>query len=215
MPTRAEVIAAKIRQYDAQITGLQDAVADSAIAKLAIAQMVDASFGGGGGGGGGTSPLAVSDGIDQSIDIGTIIARLVDLVAKPNPPTQADIVAAIQTAADIDTLIARLISIDGRLIDFVATNKPVQAAITQIDGFIAAANSSQQALPSFPARIGWEIFNPGSSVFYIGVGVAAAISRGIPVLPNGAYSSPTAFLSTSQINIIGSTAGQPYTVISY
>jgi hypothetical protein len=48
MPTRSQVIASKIKQYDDQITGNQNAVIESAIAKLAIAQLADAVFSGSG-----------------------------------------------------------------------------------------------------------------------------------------------------------------------
>lgn len=51
MPTRAEVIASKIQQYDAQITGDQVSDIEGAIAKMAIAQLAGGISGGGGGGG--------------------------------------------------------------------------------------------------------------------------------------------------------------------
>jgi hypothetical protein len=109
---RSTVIASQISKYD-KIINDNRTIPDTelAIFKLAICQLVDAAFSGGGGGGTATTPQIISDGIDGSIDVNTIVARLVDLVAKPNPPTQADITAAIQAAADIDTIITRLTSI--------------------------------------------------------------------------------------------------------
>ena len=56
MPTRAEVIASKILQYESQITSDQNADIDGAIIKLAAAQTAN----GGGGGGGGTTANAAN-----------------------------------------------------------------------------------------------------------------------------------------------------------
>jgi hypothetical protein len=74
MPTRSEVIASLIDKYNAQITDTESAVVETAVMKLAIAQLVDAAFSGGGGGG--TTIATVSDGIDASVDINTILTRL-------------------------------------------------------------------------------------------------------------------------------------------
>lgn len=48
MPTRTEVISSLVQKYNAQITSTESAVVETAIMKLAIAQLVDAAFGGGG-----------------------------------------------------------------------------------------------------------------------------------------------------------------------
>jgi hypothetical protein len=73
MPTRSEVITSLIAKYNAQITDTESAVVETAVQKLAIAQLVDAAFSGGGGG---TTIAAVSDGIDASVDINTILTTL-------------------------------------------------------------------------------------------------------------------------------------------
>ena len=75
MPTRSEVITSLIAKYNAQITDTESAVVETAVQKLAIAQLVDAAFSGGGGGGG-TTIATVSDGIDASVDINTILTTL-------------------------------------------------------------------------------------------------------------------------------------------
>jgi hypothetical protein len=72
MPTRSEVITSLIAKYNAQITDTESAVVETAVQKLAIAQLVDAAFSGGGG----TTIATVSDGIDASVDINTILTRL-------------------------------------------------------------------------------------------------------------------------------------------
>jgi hypothetical protein len=71
MPTRSEVITSLIAKYNAQITDTESAVVETAIQKLAIAQLVDAAFSGGG-----TTIATVSDGINDSVDIDTILTRL-------------------------------------------------------------------------------------------------------------------------------------------
>jgi hypothetical protein len=71
MPTRSEVISSLISKYNAQITDTESAVVETAVMKLAIAQLVDAAFSGGG-----TTIATVSDGIDASVDINTILTRL-------------------------------------------------------------------------------------------------------------------------------------------
>jgi hypothetical protein len=73
MPTRSEVISSLISKYNAQITDTESAVVETAVMKLAIAQLVDAAFSGGGGG---TTIATVSDGIDASVDINTILTTL-------------------------------------------------------------------------------------------------------------------------------------------
>jgi hypothetical protein len=46
MPTRSEVITSLIAKYNAQITDTESAVVETAVQKLAIAQLVDATLGG-------------------------------------------------------------------------------------------------------------------------------------------------------------------------
>lgn len=82
MPTRTEVITALKSRYDAQITGLESANVESAIAKMAIAQLVDASFSGGGSGS--ISAAEVADGINISTTIGTILSQLTAIIANTN-----------------------------------------------------------------------------------------------------------------------------------
>ena len=106
--TRSSVIADLIDKYDAIVTGQDKSAIELAVFKIAICQLVDAAFSGGGGGG--TTIGTVSDGIDASVDIGTIITRLTSL--DTNRLTQANIESAIQAAADIDTIITRLTSIE-------------------------------------------------------------------------------------------------------
>jgi hypothetical protein len=138
--TRSQVISGLITKYDQIVNGPDKSAIELAVFKLAICQLVDAAFSGGSGSGSGTTIATVSDGIDGSADINTIVARLVDLVAKPNPPTQSDITAAIQSAADIDTIITRLTSIDtGKL-----TQSNIEGAIqsaADIDTIIARLTS--------------------------------------------------------------------------
>jgi hypothetical protein len=76
MPTRSEVITSLIAKYNAQITDTESAVVETAVMKLAIAQLVDAAFSGGG-----TTIATVSDGIDASADIGTIVTRLTTIAS--------------------------------------------------------------------------------------------------------------------------------------
>lgn len=127
--TRSSVIAGLITKFDGVINGTDTSAIELAVFKLAICQLVDAAFSGGGGGGGGsTTPQIVSDGIDQSIDINTIIARLADLVAKPNPPSQSDITIAINAAVDIDTIITRLTSLDTSKLTQANIESAIQSA---------------------------------------------------------------------------------------
>lgn len=153
--TRSQVIASQIAKYDAQITSKEGAVLESAIAKLAIAQLVDAAFSGGGGGGG-TSIQTVSDGIDQSIDINAIIAALGAINGKTM--VQADIVAAIQAAADIDTVIARLEAIEGN-------TRMTTTPIAQIAVTLAAGATGQFTIPANARSVTISITS-GSLVHY-------------------------------------------------
>lgn len=106
--TRSTVIAGLITKFDSVINGTDASAIELAVFKLAICQLVDAAFSGGGGGGG-TTIGTVSDGIDGSVDIDTIITRLTSI--DTNRLTQANVEAAIQAAADIDTIITHLTTI--------------------------------------------------------------------------------------------------------
>lgn len=107
--TRSQVISNLITKYDKVVTGNDKSAIEVAVFKIAMCQLVDAAFSGGGGGGG-TTIGTVSDGIDGSIDINTIITRLSSI--DTNQLTQAGVVTAIQSAADIDTIITRLTAIE-------------------------------------------------------------------------------------------------------
>ena len=113
MPSRASVINSLLTKYNSQIEQNESGIIETAAFKFLICQLIDKDFGAGGGGGGGsTTPQVVSDGIDQSTDINTILTRLGSIDNKAL--LQSDIVAAIQSAADIDTIITRLSSIDSK-----------------------------------------------------------------------------------------------------
>ena len=105
---RSQVISSLISKYDKVVNGSDRSAIELAVFKIAICQLVDAAFSGGGGGGG-TTIGTVSDGIDGSIDINTIIARLTSI--DTNRLTQANVEGAIQSAVDIDTIITRLTAI--------------------------------------------------------------------------------------------------------
>ena len=116
--TRSQVISNLITKYDKVVTGNDKSAIELAVFKIAICQLVDAAFsGGGGGGGGGTTIATVSDGIDASVDINTIISNLSSIDTRltsinTGQLTQAGVQAAIQAAADIDTIITRLAAIE-------------------------------------------------------------------------------------------------------
>jgi len=112
--TRAQVINSLIQKYDAQITDAESAVVETAVQKLAIAQLVDAAFSGGGGG---TTIATVSDGIDASVDIGTIVTRLTTIqnsLSTAFKPVVKELTAATQTRAANTTAYAIGDSYGGR-----------------------------------------------------------------------------------------------------
>lgn len=135
MPIYTEVVASRIEKYRAQLAreNGNDADINMAMFWIAIGGLVDAAFSGGGGGGS-TSASTIAQGIDQSIDINTIVQRLTDIDA--NQLNQSSVVAAIQSAADIDALIARLVAIDNKTPSLgtalIASSTPVNIASDQI-----------------------------------------------------------------------------------
>ena len=139
--TRSTVIEDLITKYDAIVTGQDKSAIELAVFKIAICQLVDAAFSGGGGG---TTIATVSDGIDDSVDIGTIITRLTSLdTAKL---TQSDITTAIQAAADIDTIISNLATIaTNQSPVVVATYTHSTASVVDTGVTVLAANASRKA----------------------------------------------------------------------
>lgn len=195
MPTRSQVISAKIKQYDAQITGTQEAVIETAIWKLALCQLVDAAFSGGGGGGGSTSAQTISDGIDGSIDIDSITGYLATIAAKPNGIIQSDIVSAIQTAADIDTIITQLNLLSS--IDTKVTNpniRPLTSADTvsvvlptglALESKQDVSNISLTSIDAKLTALQNKITNPGSG--YVGISTITRAANVSPYIANDVY----------------------------
>lgn len=168
-----------------------------AIFKLAICQLVDAAFGGGGGGG--TTPQIVSDGIDASTDINTILARLTSIDNKAL--LQADIVAAIQSAADIDIIIARLTSIVTNTSvgasNIVTTYTPTNPTIT---------DTGVVAIPANTARKHAIIVNRSTTnTVNLFFGVLGTFGAGLPLVPQQNYEINNANLYTGVIRGITST----------
>jgi hypothetical protein len=140
--TRSTVIADLITKYDAIVTGQDKSAIELAVFKIAICQLVDAAFSGGGGG---TTIATVSDGIDASVDIGTIITRLASL--DTGKLTQSDITSAIQAAADIDTIISNLATIATNQAPVVITTYTHSTASVVDTGVtVLAANASRKAV---------------------------------------------------------------------
>lgn len=156
MPTRAQVIAAKIKQYDAQITGLQDASIDSAIAKLAVAQLVDASLGGGGGGGAGGATEATLQAILAVLqDILTAQTQSRILLQQLNTSQSQELVAAqsrvtIERVQDLvigpNTIVHNL----GLPSPFTSTIDIVDNALGTIINAPISANSANSLVISTP-----------------------------------------------------------------
>lgn len=131
MPIYSDVVASRLEKYRSQLErdGTNDADIDGAIFRFVFCQLVDAAFGGGGGGGGGsTSSATIASGINQSIDIDTIIARLTDI--DTNQLNQSAVRAAIDSSVDLDTIIARLQSIDTKTLDGLAISGAIDGAST-------------------------------------------------------------------------------------
>ena len=136
--TRATVIADLITKYDAIVTGQDKSAIELAVFKIAICQLVDAASGGG------TTIATVSDGIDASVDIGTIITRLTSL--DTGKLTQSDITSAIQAAADIDTIISNLTTIATNQAPVViATYTHSTASVVDTGLTVLAANAIRKA----------------------------------------------------------------------
>jgi hypothetical protein len=93
--------------------------------------------------------------------------------------------------------------------------QPMRAAIAQINATITTGGTAQTALAALATRNGFEIFNTSPATLWLNIGGTAALNVGIPIQPGGAYSSPSAFVSTSAVSIIGATTGQTFTTISY
>jgi hypothetical protein len=135
--SRSTVIADLIDKYDAIVTGQDKSAIELAVFKIAIAQLVDAASGG-------TTITTVSDGIDASVDIGTIITRLASL--DTGKLTQSDITSAIQAAADIDTIISNLATIANNQAPVVITTYTHSTASVVDTGVTAlAANASRKS----------------------------------------------------------------------
>jgi hypothetical protein len=93
--------------------------------------------------------------------------------------------------------------------------QPIRAAISQVNATTTTGGTAQTALAALATRNGFEVFNTSAGTLWLNIGGAAAVNVGIPILPNGSYSSPGEFVSTSAISIIGATTGQTFTTISY
>jgi hypothetical protein len=90
----------------------------------------------------------------------------------------------------------------------------VTGSWTNRSGTIAAGNSSQQLMAANANRKGWIIQNTGSDVLWIDFGVAAVQSEPSLKIPVGGGYEEDALgpISVQQINIIGPTTGQAFTV---
>lgn len=87
MPIYTQVVASRISKYRAQLErdNGNDADIDMAMFRIAIGGLIDAAFSGGGGGGGATSAATITQGINDAVDIDTLIARLVSIDNKTHP----------------------------------------------------------------------------------------------------------------------------------
>jgi hypothetical protein len=139
MPIYSDVVASRLEKYRAQLERVDgnDADIDSAILKYVICQLVDAAFGGGGGGGTSTSAATIAQGINQSTDIDTIVARLTDIDA--NQINQSSVKSAIESATNLSAIVNRLISIDSKTIGQADIVAAIQSA-ADIDAIILALN---------------------------------------------------------------------------
>jgi hypothetical protein len=205
--TRSQVISDLISRYDLVVTGKDKSAIELAVFKIAVCQLVDAAFSGGGGGGGSaTTPQIVGGGIDQSIDIDTIIDRLTSL--DTNKLTQANIEGAIQSAADIDTIIARLTSIvtntaggggggggGGTIIGTYTHSAP---SIVDTGATALAANTS---------RKGAVIINRSTTGLVVDLffGALGVYGAGLPLAPGQSYEINSTNLYSGIIRAITST----------
>ena len=190
---RSTVIASRISAYD-KIINDNRTIPDTelAIFKLAICQLVDAALGGGSGGG--TTPTIVSNGIDASTDINTILTRLASIDGKAL--LQADIVAAIQSASDIDTIIARLSSIVTNTSNVVTTYTTTNPTITDAGVVAIDANASRKH-----AIIVNKSTTNTVNLFF---GVLGTFGAGLPLVPQQNYEINNANLYTGIIRGITS-----------
>lgn len=195
---RSTVIASRISAYD-KIINDNRTVPDTelAIFKLAICQLVDAAFSGGGGGG--TTIGTISDGIDASTDINTILTRLTSIDNKAL--LQADIVAAIGSAADIDTIIARLNSIVTNTSigasNVITTYTPTNPTITDTGVVAIAANAARK----HAIIVNRSTANTVSLFF----GTLGTFDAGLPIVPQQSYEINNANLYTGVIRGVTAT----------
>lgn len=187
--TRTTVIARQITEYDKIISDDRNiSEVELAIFKLAICQLVDAAFSGGGGGGG-ASAATIASGIDTSIDIADILAKLTSIDTKTI--TQSDIVTAIQSAADIDTIIARLTTIASNTSG--GTGGGAQFEITSYTrSTVSVGDTGQTVLSANLDRKGAVLINRSTTeTIDVFLGGVATFGNGLPLQPGQAYQIDT------------------------
>ena len=185
--TRTTVIARQITEYDKIIADDRNIPdVELAIFKLAICQLVDAAFSGGGGGGG-ASAATIASGIDTSVDIADILTRLISIDTKTI--AQSDIVTAIQSAADIDTIIARLTTIASN----TGSGGAGQFEITSYTrSTVSVGDVGQTVLSANVDRKGAVLINRSATeTIDIFLGGVATFGNGLPLQPGQAYQIDT------------------------
>jgi hypothetical protein len=168
---RSTVIRSQIATYDKIINDNRTTPdTELAIFKLAICQLVDAVFSGGGGGGSTTAQI-VSDGIDQSADINTIITRLTTIAT--NTSTGASNVVSSylpSVPAAIDTGVVAIAANASRKHAIIVNRSTTET----VDLFLGALGLFGAGLPLLPQQA-YEI---NSTNLYTGI-VRAITASGI------------------------------------
>lgn len=100
MAAYSTVVASRLAKYRQQMErDGNDADLDTAILKYVICQLVDASFAGGGGGGGSTSVATITQGINDAVDIDSIVLALNQIATNSGYPVGARTIAQSQSVS--------------------------------------------------------------------------------------------------------------------
>ena len=155
MPTRAEVIASKIQQYDAQITGDQVSDIEGAIAKMAIAQLAGGISGGGGGGG--TGDASAANQVTGNASLSSINTKLPPLGQAASAQSLPVVLPSDQviTANAGTNLNTSLLALEGGNLASINTKLPVQGQALITTSMPVVLPVTQVTLLTPPTNIGY------------------------------------------------------------
>lgn len=196
MASYTQVVASRLAKYRQQMErDGNDADLDTAILKYVLCQLVDASFAGGGGGGG-ASAATITQGINDALDIDTLIVRLTSIDSKTYPVGVGTIAQSQSVAIASD----QRVPVDNQRINGTAISTGIGAAD---DGTQRVGLSSDSRLSGYGYQSDATITRPANTTPY----AANSVYGGAFELPN--FGSAGGHVILSGIRAIFSNATLP------